>query len=155
MCRLCAFHSLFFLLLPCLDVAILFLNIFKKILFIYFWESGREKEREREREKHQCLVASQMSPTGDLACNPGTCPDWEWNQRPFGSQAGTQSTEPHQPGLCFSSIVKKNTKETHFWSLMFFIPVYTCYRYLCASLLLCNTGSSVRTGPSYSTMWPP
>ena len=24
--------------------------------------------------------------------------DWESNWRPFGSQAGTQSTEPHQPG---------------------------------------------------------
>ena len=35
---------------------------------------------------------------------PGRCPDWESNQRPFGSQAGTQSPEPHQPGLsacCF------------------------------------------------------
>ena len=25
--------------------------------------------------------------------------DWESNQQPFGSQAGAQSTEPHQPGL--------------------------------------------------------
>ena len=39
-----------------------------------------------------------MPPTGDLAHNPGMCPDWESNQRPFGSQASTQSTEPHQPG---------------------------------------------------------
>ena len=31
-----------------------------------------------------------MPPTGDLACNPGMCPDWESNQWPFGSQAGTQ-----------------------------------------------------------------
>ena len=37
-------------------------------------------------------------PTGDLARNPHMCPDQETNQRPFGSQAGTQSTEPHQPG---------------------------------------------------------
>ena len=37
-------------------------------------------------------------PIGDLACSPGMCPDWEPNQQPFGSQAGTQSTEPHQPG---------------------------------------------------------
>ena len=37
--------------------------------------------------------------TGDLACNPGMCPDWESNWRPFGSQAGAQSTELHQPGL--------------------------------------------------------
>ena len=37
--------------------------------------------------------------TRDLACNPGTCPDWELNRRPFASQARAQSTEPHQPGL--------------------------------------------------------
>ena len=29
---------------------------------------------------------------------PGMYPVWELNQQPFGSQAGTQSTEPHQPG---------------------------------------------------------
>ena len=40
-----------------------------------------------------------MPPTGDLAHNPGMCPDWESNQWPFGTQAGAQSTEPHQPGL--------------------------------------------------------
>ena len=39
-----------------------------------------------------------MPPTGDLAGNPGMCPDWESNQQPFGSQASTQSTELHQPG---------------------------------------------------------
>ena len=27
-----------------------------------------------------------MPPTGDLAHNPGMCPDWESNHRPFGSQ---------------------------------------------------------------------
>ena len=42
-----------------------------------------------------------MPRTGDLAHHPGTCPDWESNWRPFGSQTGTQSTEPHQPGLFF------------------------------------------------------
>ena len=47
-------------------------------LFIYlFLESGREGEREGE--KHQCVVASHTPPTGDLACNPGRCPDWESN----------------------------------------------------------------------------
>ena len=29
------------------------------------------------------------------------CPDWESKQRPFGSQVGAQSTEPHQLGLFF------------------------------------------------------
>ena len=70
--------------------------IFKNILLTIFRERGREGERERG--KHQCKVASCMPPTGDLDCNPGMCPDWEWNLRSFGSKAGTQSTEPHQPG---------------------------------------------------------
>ena len=54
---------------------------------------------EREGEKHPCVVASHATPAGDLAHNPGMCPDWESNLQPFGSQAGTQSMEPHQPGL--------------------------------------------------------
>ena len=59
-----------------------------------FRERGREGEREGE--KHQCVVASSTPLTGDLAHNPGMCPDWELNQRPFGSQTGTQCTEPQQ-----------------------------------------------------------
>ena len=64
----------------------------------------------RKRRKHQYVVASHMPPTGDLAHNPGTCPDWEWNRRPFSSQAGTESTEPHQPGQNFP--VYKDTSQT-------------------------------------------
>ena len=76
------------------------LRIFKKILFLFiFRERGRKGEREGE--KHQCVAASCVPPTGDLSCNPGMCPGWESNQRPFDLQAGTQSTEPHQPGLGF------------------------------------------------------
>ena len=66
------------------------------MLFI-FRERGREGEREGE--KHQCVVASCALSTGDLACNQGVCPDWELIWQPFGSQAHTQYTEPHQPGL--------------------------------------------------------
>ena len=41
--------------------------------FIYlFLESGRKGEREGE--KHQCVVATHMPPTGNLAHNPGMCP---------------------------------------------------------------------------------
>ena len=64
--------------------------------FIYFWRGGG---REKEGEKRQCVVASCMLPTGDLAHNTGMCFDRESNRRLLGSQAGTQSTEPHQPGL--------------------------------------------------------
>ena len=58
----------------------------------------KKKRKERKGEKHQCVVASRASPTGDLARTPGMCPDWEWNRRPFDLQAGTQSTEPQQLG---------------------------------------------------------
>ena len=49
-----------------------------------FRERGREGEREGE--KDQCVVAFHVAPTRNLACNPGMCPDWESNQRPFGLQ---------------------------------------------------------------------
>ena len=68
---------------------------FFKIYFI-FRERGRE--REREREKHQGVVASQVPSTGDLACNPGMCPDWELNWQPFGLGNNTQTAEQHQSG---------------------------------------------------------
>ena len=54
-------------------------SFFKSILFIF-------KERGREGEKHQYVVASHVAFTGDLARNPGMCPDWESDQGSFGSQ---------------------------------------------------------------------
>ena len=72
---------------------------FFKRSYLFIISREREREGERQGEKHQCVVASCAPPTGDLAHNPGMCPDWESNPRPFGSQAGTPSTEPHQPGL--------------------------------------------------------
>ena len=61
---------------------------------------GWEKERERNnnlQEKHGS-VASHMPPTGDLAHNPGMCPDRKSNQGPFGLQDSVRSTESHQSG---------------------------------------------------------
>ena len=61
-----------------------FLNkIFKRLyLFIYFQREGKgEKEWERNTDVGLPL------PTGDLACKPGICPDWESNQQLFGLQA--------------------------------------------------------------------
>ena len=57
---------------------------FKKDFIYLFLERG--EGREKEREKYQCVVASHVAPTGDLACNPGMCPDWESNWQPFGLQ---------------------------------------------------------------------
>ena len=44
--------------------------VFKKRVN-FFLERGREGERGRG---YQCVIASHVTPTGDLAHNPGTCP---------------------------------------------------------------------------------
>ena len=66
-----------------------------------------EKQRERNidvQEKH-LPAASCTPPTGDLAHNPGMCPDWELNRRPLALWDNTQPTEPHQSRLrCFSIV---------------------------------------------------
>ena len=42
--------------------------------YLFTLEKGREGETEGE--KHQCVAPSHVPPTGDLARNPGMCPDW-------------------------------------------------------------------------------
>ena len=55
--------------------------LFKKFSLFIFRERGkREKEKERNL---KCVVASHGPPTGDLAHNPGMCPDWELNLQPL------------------------------------------------------------------------
>ena len=51
------------------------------------------------------MVASHVPPTGDLACNPGMCPNWELNW-----QAITQSTEP-RPAKAKSNFLKLRTQK--------------------------------------------
>ena len=60
-----------------------FYSFFLFLRFYPFIYSREGKGGEREGGKHQCVVASHTSPTRDLACNPGMCPDWELNQRPL------------------------------------------------------------------------
>ena len=51
---------------------LLFLKDFIYLFIYLFIESGKGEERG---EKHQCVAASQMPPTGDLARNSGMWPD--------------------------------------------------------------------------------
>ena len=78
-----------------------FFSFKKDFLNLFFRQRGRETEREGEKywcEKHWS-VASHTTPSKDLACNPGMCPDWESNLRPLSLQAGAQTTELFQPGF--------------------------------------------------------
>ena len=68
-----------------------FFFFFFKILFIFRGEDGGERNI-------NVWLPLTHPPTGDLAHNPGMCPDWESNWRPPGWQANTQPTEPRQPG---------------------------------------------------------
>ena len=97
---MCMGHHCFLKIICLVEEQIFYIFAWQIYIYIFiFRERGRE--REREGEKHQCVVASRTPPTGDLACNPDMCPDWESNQQPFGSQAHAQSIEPHQPGLVY------------------------------------------------------
>ena len=40
------------------------------------------------------MVPSCTPPNGDLACNPGLCPDWEFNWRLFASQLHSLALNP-------------------------------------------------------------
>ena len=85
------------------DLLLFFKNV---ICLLLERGDGKEKEMEEERERNidvwdtHVSVASRTPPTGDLAQNPGICPDWKSNLRPFRSQAGAQST-----GLLLLSLI--------------------------------------------------
>ena len=69
-----------------------FLSFFKDFIDLFLKRWGGRKRN------INVWLPLTRPPTGDLACSPGRCPDWESNQQPPGSQAGTQSTEPHRSG---------------------------------------------------------
>ena len=97
-----------------------FFFLFLKTLVIF-------REKGMEGEKHQCVVASHApTPLGSLAHNPGKCPDWELNQQPFGSQASTQSTEPHQIGLLLDFLwLRAQWRKLRFLVLVYFVFIHS------------------------------
>ena len=55
-----------------------FYYYFERFYLFIFRETGTVGEGEGQ--KYQCVVASRMPTTGDLAHNPGMCPAWESSQ---------------------------------------------------------------------------
>ena len=108
--------------------------LFKKFFQIFYLFFRQGEEREKEGEKHQCVwekhqsTASPTFPPGDLAHNPGMCPDWEYNQQPSSLQSGAQPLNHTSQGLIFPLnlfcfCLKNNFGFDHFspnyWSYLF------------------------------------
>ena len=73
-------------------------TVFLKDFIYLFLERGEGREKEMERNISVWLPL--MRPLlGIWPATQACALDWELNQWLFGSQAGTQSTEPHQPWL--------------------------------------------------------
>ena len=58
----------------------IFIYLFKIFYLFLFLERGEGTVKGRKRNINQCVVTSHTPPIGDLAGNPGMCPDWESNQ---------------------------------------------------------------------------
>ena len=107
--------------LPPLFFSLCLSLLFFKILFTYFQRQGG-----RKRGKHWCAKRNidQLPPrtplSGELACNPGMCPDRESKWWPFGLQAGDQSTESYWPGLCVSFDLKSHVVSICVFFFLFF-----------------------------------
>ena len=87
------------------------------IIFQFFTFLVEGKGGKMERNINMCLLFKHPL-LGTWSHNPGMCPDWESNWRPFGSQAGAQSTEPHQPGLIFN------------FNLLIYLKQVSCTQYI-------------------------
>ena len=106
---------------------------FKRFYLFIFRQKGRVGEREGE--KHQCVVISRVPPAGDLAHNPGMCPDWESNQLPFGFQAGINPLSHTSHGkLC--TLKKKRFIPVSFWVVGNGIIIFVS---MCSLLVYKNT----------------
>ena len=78
-------------------------------LFIFTEGKGGRK---RGRETSMCGCLSHVPHRGPSQ-QPSMCAEWESNQQLFGSQASTQSTDPHQPGLYHRLLMVKIYKSKY------------------------------------------
>ena len=72
-------------------------------MYLFIFRERRREGKERERNIYWLPLAH-----ANWSATQACALDRESNQQPFGSQAGTQSTEPHQPGQKFPSFSMAN-----------------------------------------------
>ena len=115
-------------------VGFVFILFFKRFYLFTFRERGREEEREGR--KHQCVVASHVAPTGDLACIPGMCPDWESDWQPFGSQLALNPLSYTSQGKMFAVLIQQACVNS-LHSLRELIHPVIPLDYICAMCEIC------------------
>ena len=81
------------------------ISFFKDFIYL-FLERGEGREKEKRHINVWLPLAHPL--LGTWPTTQAWALDWVLNQQPFGSQVGTQSTEPHQPGLNLDDILIKN-----------------------------------------------
>ena len=81
MLDMCMFRHDFPLFLHNLLLTLTPNSFFLRFMYLFLERGeGRENERERNINVREISIASHMPPPGDLACNPGVCPDQESNR---------------------------------------------------------------------------
>ena len=80
---------------------LLLLTLFKRFYLFIFIFRQRGREGEREGEKHQCVVASHASPTGDSAATQACALSGNWTSNPLVHRLALDPLT-HQPGLFVS-----------------------------------------------------
>ena len=94
------------------------LNLFHIFFFFYdfIYLVFREGKggRKRGRETLLCGCLSHIPYWGTWPTTQACTLDWESNQQPFGSQASSQSTEPHQPEPTY--FIPNNFVCPHLWA---------------------------------------
>ena len=115
--------------LPSVDLRYFFsynFTFLKKDFIYLFLDRGEGREKEKEGNINVWLLLTRPLPGTWPATQ--ACPDWELNPRPFVLQAGTQSTEPHQPGIILLFITHESTVEFFLKPGIFLLMLYNNLR---------------------------
>ena len=105
--------------------------LFDIVLLLIYLLIYREVKGERKRRRETSIGASCSGPTRDGTSNPGICPNWESNQKPFSSQYHSQPTEPRRSGphcSLFSDFLENVFLFVCVFTYLFLLLAFTGFR---------------------------
>ena len=110
-------------------------SFFSKFLFI-FGERGREGKRKRNIDRNINQLPLICVLTWDQTCNPGKCPDQEWDWWSFIVRHDAQPTKPHWSGhpalLKLKSLEGETMNEKyHLEGIKYVLNIVVLWKYTC------------------------